>query len=74
MSDPASWGEQIETVEFACAQAELLIAAIKRAEELDAWSPAQLAELRASVAALEENVLEPARQRLTEMKRRRGET
>ena len=46
MREPASWDErEIEMVEFACAQAELLIAAVKRAEDALAWGPDELAEL-----------------------------
>ena len=73
MREPASWDErEIEWVEFACAQAELLIAAVKRAEDTLAWWPDELGELQASVSALEDHVMEPARRRLAEIKRRRG--
>jgi hypothetical protein len=79
MREPESWDEhEIEMVEFACAQAELLIAAVKRAEDVLAWWPDELAELQASVSALEHHVLEPARRRLasrtTDVARRRRET
>jgi hypothetical protein len=74
MSDPASWDKHgLEMVEFACAQAELLIAAVKRFEDALACCPDELAELRASVSVLEDRVIEPARRNLAEIKSRRGE-
>ena len=54
-------------------KAELLIAAVKRFDDALACCPDELAELRASISVLEDRVIEPARRRLAESKRRSGE-